>query len=216
MREKVTTLNSKKKRSSSSRAWLLRQLNDPYVEGAHQEGYRSRAAFKLREIDQKYKIFKPSQNIVDLGCAPGGWLQVAQQRAKGGRLVGLDLQEIAPLEGVAFVQGDFTETQAVARLLEALEGRFAQVLLSDMAAPSCGISKIDYVRIMSLISHVWELCPQILAPEGHLIAKVLRGGTEAELLAPIKKHFRKISHFKPHASRADSAEMYLVARRYKP
>lgn len=212
---KIKTLKSKKKRTLSSQKWLLRQLNDPYVEKAKECGYRSRAAFKLIEIDEKYKIFKSGQTVVDLGCAPGGWLQVIMQRVRKGTIIGLDLQDIVPFEGVILLKGDFTDLETVKNLEEKLGYRKVDVVLSDMAASACGISQVDHIRIMSLVRDVTNFSIQALDQNGCMIAKVLRGGTETNLLAELKKRFQKVSHFKPSSSRIDSAEIYVIAQGFK-
>lgn len=211
----VRVLTSPKKRTVSSKKWLLRQLNDPYVVRAKAEGFRSRAAFKLLEIDEKYHIFHPHQVIVDLGCAPGGWLQVAAKRSLQSLILGVDLQDISPLDGVIFLKGDFTEEDTVAALQQHLQSRAVDVVLSDMAASACGIPKVDYIRIVTLVQTAASFALQVLAPGGVFVAKVLRGGTPSALLAILKQQFQKIDHFKPPASRADSAEIYIVARDFR-
>jgi 23S rRNA (uridine2552-2'-O)-methyltransferase len=208
-------LVSKKKRTPSSRKWLLRQLNDRYVHLSKQQGYRSRSAFKLMEIDDKFRLFAPKQLVVDLGCAPGGWLQVVKQRVAGGHIIGIDLQEVAPLEGVTVITGDFTDSLIMQKLVAALDGRAADVVLSDLAAASCGIASVDHVRIMALVKAVFSFCEGTLREGGSMVAKVLRGGTEHRLLAEIKRKFARVAHFKPPASRSDSAEMYIVAMGYR-
>lgn len=211
----VRVLTSPKKRTVSSKKWLLRQLNDPYVVRAKAEGFRSRAAFKLLEIDEKYRIFQPHQVIVDLGCAPGGWLQVAAKRSPQSLILGVDLQDISPLDSVIFLKGDFTEEDTVAVLQQHLQSRAVDVVLSDMAASACGIPKVDYIRIVTLVQTAATFALQVLAPGGVFVAKVLRGGTPSALLAILKQQFQKIDHFKPPASRADSAEIYIVARDFR-
>lgn len=213
---KVKRLQSGKKRTASSRQWLLRQLNDPFVEKAKKEGYRSRAAFKLIEIDDKFHLLKPDQVVVDLGAAPGGWSQVCVQRLKSkGTIVALDLQMIQPITGVTILQGDFTDEKIVETLLATMPEK-AHVVLSDMAAPACGMPKIDHTRIMLLLEQVFDFCHQVLAPGGAMVAKVLRGGTEHKLLSNLKKDFTKVAHFKPASSRQDSAEMFVVCLGFRP
>ena len=212
---RVRRLVSGKKRTESSKRWLLRQLNDPYVARAKAEGFRSRAAFKLLEIDEKFHLFRPRQVVVDLGCAPGGWLQVVQRRVPQGRIIGVDLQEVAPMEGVTFLQGDFTEETTVDQVLRSLGGQSVDIVLSDMAAMSCGLPKVDYLRIVTLVQAAADFASQVLTPGGSFVAKVLRGGTPTELLAELKRRFAKIDHVKPPASRTDSAEMYIVARGFR-
>lgn len=213
--EKITTLKSRKKRSLSSRKWLLRQLNDPYVAKSKALGYRSRAAFKLIDINTKFKILKPDQIVVDLGCAPGGWLQVAQEYIKTGTLIGLDLQEVEPVGRAIILQGDFTEEATLEQLYDCIGNAKVDVVLSDMAASACGIPHVDYIRIMALVQEVVTFCERVMNEGGCMIAKVLRGGTDSELLMHIKQRFRFVAHYKPPASRSDSSEMYIVARGYR-
>ncbi len=207
-------LTSNKKRTNSQRAWLERQLNDPYVQQAKTDGYRSRAAYKLIEIDQKYRILKPGQKVIDLGACPGGWTQVAVERVKSqtnekAKVVGVDLTEMSEIPGATVFQGDFTEDSTQERLIELLDGK-ANVILSDMAAPACGMTDVDHIRIMALIEEAFNFSESVLAPGGAFVAKVLRGGTEADLLKRLKMAFQKVTHFKPPASRKDSAEMYVI------
>lgn len=213
--EKITTLKSRKKRSLSSRKWLLRQLNDPYVAKSKALGYRSRAAFKLIDINTKFKILKPDQIVVDLGCAPGGWLQVAQEYIKTGTLIGLDLQEVEPVGRAIILQGDFTEEATLEQLYDCIGNAKVDVVLSDMAASACGIPHVDYIRIMALVQEVVAFCERTMTEGGCMVAKVLRGGTDSELLMHIKQRFRFVAHYKPPASRSDSSEMYIVARGYR-
>lgn len=203
-------LKSTQGRSTSSQRWLTRQLNDPYVRKAKAEGYRSRAAYKLIEIDDKFKFLKPGHVVIDLGAAPGGWSQVALERAGKGGVVGIDLILMDPLEGATFLCGDFTDPQTLQQLKEAVTAK-VQVVLSDMAASSTGHPPTDHLRIMGLAEEAFEFAREVLAPQGAFVAKVLRGGTEADLLTQLKQHFTKVVHFKPPSSRQDSAEMYVVA-----
>ncbi|MEX0839084.1 MAG: RlmE family RNA methyltransferase [Parvibaculum sp.] len=211
-----------RKRSNSSTRWLQRQLNDPYVHAAKREGYRSRAAFKLAEIDDKYRFLKPGGHVVDLGCAPGGWSQVAVARVnaqgmagnKQGRVIGLDYLEMDPVPGATILRLDFLDEGADARVKELLAGE-ADVVLSDMAAPTTGHKQTDHMRIMSLCEIAAQFAVEVLAPGGTFLAKVLRGGTENELLTLLKRHFQTVRHVKPKASRADSAEMYVLAQGFK-
>ncbi|MBW8308876.1 MAG: RlmE family RNA methyltransferase [Candidatus Paracaedibacteraceae bacterium] len=207
-------LASNKKRTNSQRAWLERQLNDPYVQQAKTDGYRSRAAYKLLEIDQKYRILKPGQKVIDLGACPGGWTQVAVDRIKSqtnekAKVIGVDLTEMSDIPGATVFQGDFTEESTQERLIELLDGK-ANVILSDMAAPACGMTDVDHIRIMALIEEAFNFAENVLTPGGAFVAKVLRGGTEADLLKRLKTAFQKVTHFKPPASRKDSAEMYVI------
>lgn len=209
------TLKSRKKRTQSSRDWLLRQLNDPFVQKAKQEGYRSRAAFKLLEIDEKYKILKPGSRVIDLGAAPGGWTQViAKKVLPKGVVVALDLQDIVPFsEQVTVIKGDFEEECVQQQLAEHMQE--ADVIVSDMAAAACGIPAVDHLRIGNLLEASINFATNHLAVGGVFIAKVLIGGTEAALLKLLKAHFSQVQHFKPSASRKDSAEMYVVAKGFK-
>src|SRR5437868_283479 len=196
-----------KTRSLSSKLWLDRQLNDPYVSRARREGYRSRAAFKLIEVDAKHHILKPSGRVVDLGAAPGGWSQVAAERVVAregqGRVVAIDLLEMAPLTGVEFLRLDFLDP-AAPETLRALLGGNADVVLSDMAANATGHRKTDHLRIMALVEAAAEFAHEVLVPGGHFLCKVLQGGTEVGLLAQLKRAFTTVKHVKPAASRADS------------
>jgi 23S rRNA (uridine2552-2'-O)-methyltransferase len=207
-----------RKRSLSSTLWLERQLNDPYVAQARREGYRSRAAYKLLEIDEKYKLFRPGQRIVDLGAAPGGWSQVAADRtgarAGRGRVIGIDLLEMDPINGVAFRTMDFHDASAPERLRQWLDGP-ADGVLSDMAANATGHRKTDHLRIVGLAELAAEFAREVLAPGGFFLAKVLQGGAEGELLARLKREFAAVRHVKPKASRADSAELYLLATGFR-
>ncbi len=207
-----------RKRSLSSTLWLERQLNDPYVAQARRDGYRSRAAYKLLEIDEKYKLLRPGQRIVDLGAAPGGWSQVAAARTAAregrGRLIAVDLLEMDPIEGVEFARMDFHDPEAPERL-GALLGGLADGVLSDMAANATGHRKTDHLRIVGLVELAAEFAREILAPGGFFVAKVLQGGAEGELLARLKREFAAVRHIKPKASRADSAELYLLATGFR-
>ena len=207
-----------KGRSLSSKLWLERQLNDPYVARARSEGYRGRAAFKLREVDDKHRLLKQGARVVDLGAAPGGWSQVAAKRvgaAEGrGRVVAIDLLAMAPLAGVDFVELDFLDPSAPDRLKQMLGGD-ADVVLSDMAANATGHRKTDHLKIMALAEAAAEFAREVLAPGGAFLCKVLQGGTEATLLAALKRDFSSVKHVKPAASRADSAELYLLATGFR-
>jgi 23S rRNA (uridine2552-2'-O)-methyltransferase len=215
---KVRVKTAKKRRLSST-LWLSRQLNDPYVAAAKREGYRSRAAFKLSEIDEKYGLLKPGQVVVDLGAAPGGWSQVAADRVKAtdgtGAVVAIDLSEMAPIPGVTILHADFMDERAPDRLIEALGGRRADAVLSDMAAPATGHPRTDHLRIMGLAEAALDFALQILAPGGFFLCKVLQGGTERALLDTMKRAFATVRHVKPKASRADSAELYVLATGFR-
>jgi 23S rRNA (uridine2552-2'-O)-methyltransferase len=207
-----------KGRSVSSRLWLERQLNDPYVARAKREGYRSRAAYKLLEIDDKYGFLKPGARVVDLGAAPGGWSQIAAKRVRAGegrgKVVGIDLLQMDAVPGVDFMQLDFLDPAAPDLLKEKLGGP-ADVVLSDMAANTTGHRKTDHLRIVALVEAAAEFAAEVLAPGGVFLAKVIQGGTENELLSTLKKNFATVKHVKPAASRADSAELYVLATGFR-
>lgn len=217
-----TRVKTAKGRKSSSTRWLQRQLNDPYVAEAERMGFRSRAAFKILELDDRFGFLKPGHRVVDLGCAPGGWAQVAAERVKSmgapgpktGKVVGIDLQEIDPIPGTTLLVGDFLADDAVERLNEVLAGQ-ADAVLSDMAAAATGHTATDHLRIMALLEAAADFAAQVLAPGGVFIGKVLRGGTENQLLAALKRDFSAVKHVKPPASRADSAETYVVATGFR-
>jgi 23S rRNA (uridine2552-2'-O)-methyltransferase len=213
-----TGLRTARGRSVSSQRWLKRQLDDPYVRRAKSEGYRSRAAYKLKEIDDKYRLLSPGAKVLDLGAAPGGWSQVAAERVhagRGGRVVATDLLEIQPIANVEFARLDFLDVRAPERL-KAMLGGPADVVLCDMAANATGHRKTDHIRIMSLIEAAAEFAQEVLAPGGAFLAKVIQGGTEAELLARLKRSFASVKHVKPPASRSDSAELYVLATGFRP
>ena len=200
-----------KRRKASSTRWLKRQLNDPYVAEAQRRGYRSRAAFKLAELDDKLNFFKPGMRVVDLGAAPGGWTQVAVERvAPGGCVVAADIATMEPVPGAEFLALDVSDPAAVARLGEPLGGA-ADVLLSDMAAPATGHRGTDHLRTMALGEAAVEIGAGLLAEGGVLVIKVFQGGTEGDLLARLKQDFARVRHVKPPASREESPETYLVA-----
>jgi 23S rRNA (uridine2552-2'-O)-methyltransferase len=205
-------------RTVSSQRWLQRQLNDPYVAEAKKRGYRSRAAFKLLQLDDQFRFLKPGARVVDLGAAPGGWTQVAVERVKpeqsGGVVVGLDLTPIEPVAGATVLAKDFYDDDAPAALEELLGGP-ADVVLSDMAAAATGETQVDHLRIMGLAEAAHDFARQVLKPGGSFVAKVLRGGTERTLLDRLKRDFTKVRHVKPEASRADSAEMYVVGTGFR-
>ena len=211
-------VKSAKKRTVSQTRWLERQLNDPFVARAKREGYRSRAAFKIIELNEKFKLFKSGGRIVDLGAAPGGWAQVAAKIVgsdKGrGKVVGIDLLEIEPIAGVDFQVMDFLLEDAPERLKTMLGGD-ADVVMSDMAANTTGHKKTDHLKIVALAELAADFAREVLAPGGIFLAKVLQGGTEGELLANLKRDFAVVRHYKPAASRADSAELYVVATGYR-
>ncbi|GIK79091.1 MAG: RlmE family RNA methyltransferase [Pseudorhodoplanes sp.] len=207
-----------KSRTLSSKLWLDRQLNDPYVARAKREGFRSRAAYKLIEIDDKYRFLKPGCRVVDLGAAPGGWSQVAAQRvgveAGRGRVVAIDLLDMDPVPGVEFLVLDFLDPDAPDRL-KAMLGGPADVVLSDMAANATGHRKTDHLKIVGLVEAAAAFAAEVLAPGGVFLAKVLQGGTEGELLAQLRRDFATVRHVKPPASRAGSAELYVLATGFR-
>jgi 23S rRNA (uridine2552-2'-O)-methyltransferase len=208
-------LKDKKHRPLSSRIWLERQLSDPYVLRAKREGFRSRAAYKLAEIDDKYKVLKEGARVVDLGAAPGGWSEIAAKLVGAkGRVIALDIQDMKPIEAVEFIKLDFLDNAAPDRL-KALLGGKADVVLSDMAANATGHRKTDHLRIMALAEAAVEFAREVLAEDGSFLCKVLQGGTEAVLLAELKRDFESVKHVKPPASRSDSAELYLLARGFR-
>ncbi len=202
-------------RTVSQTRWLERQLNDPYVARAKREGYRSRAAFKLIEIDERFRILKPGQRIIDLGAAPGGWSQVAAKKVgREGRIVGIDLLEIEPMADVEFITLDFLDPSAPVQLTELLGGP-ADIVMSDMAANATGHKKTDHLRIIGLAETAAMFAREVLAPGGAYLAKVLQGGTEGGLLTDLKRDFASVRHVKPAASRADSSELYVLATGFR-
>ena len=208
-------VKTSKYRKKSSNQWLERQLNDPYVAESKRLGYRSRAAFKLVQLDEKYKFLGQGKTIVDLGCAPGGWTQVAVQRNKGsGQVVGIDILETAPIDGASLICLDFTLPEAPEKLKELLRGE-ADIVMSDMAANTTGHQQTDHLRTIGLVENAYEFAKEVLAKGGIFIAKVFQGGAEGALLADAKKNFLKVGHFKPDASRSTSPETYLVCQGYK-
>ena len=215
MHQRVKTA---RKRKASSQRWLERQINDPYVARSKAEGYRSRAAYKLLEIDDRFGFLKPGRRIVDLGAAPGGWSQVAAARvgstAEGPRVVAIDYLEMDAITGVTFLRRDFMEEGAPEALREALGGA-ADAVLSDMAAPTTGHKATDHLRIIGLCEAAADFARETLAPGGVFVAKVFRGGTEHTLLAVLKRDFAKVQHVKPPASRSDSPELYLLASGFR-
>ena len=210
-------VRTSKRRKQSSNLWLERQLNDPYVARAKREGFRSRAAFKLIEIDDKARFLSKGARVIDLGAAPGGWSQVAAKRVvapRHGRVAAIDILPMGSLAGVEFIQIDFLGVAAPEKLKDMLGGS-ADVVLSDMAANATGHAKTDHLKIMALVEAAAEFSREVLAPGGTFLAKVLQGGTEAALLAALKRDFKTVKHVKPAASRSDSAELYLLATGYR-
>src|SRR5437763_2823754 len=211
-------IKSGKGRSLSSRRWLERQLNDPYVAKAKREGFRGRAAFKLIEIDDRHRLLRKGARVVDLGAAPGGWSQVAASRIGSddgrGRVVAVDLLPMVPVAGVEFLQLDFIDP-AAPDAINAVLGGAADAVLSDMAANATGHRKTDHLKIMALAEAAADFAREVLAPGGAFLCKVLQGGTEATLLAALKRDFAVVKHVKPQASRSDSAELYLLATGFR-
>jgi 23S rRNA (uridine2552-2'-O)-methyltransferase len=207
-----------KGRPLASKLWLERQLNDPYVARAKREGFRSRSAFKLIEIDDKHRFLKPGKVVVDLGAAPGGWSQVAAKRIGAtdgnGRIVGIDVLEMPPIAGVDFLQFDFLDP-AAPELLRAKVPDGADIVISDMAANATGHKRTDHLRTMALVEAAAEFAREILRPGGTFLSKVLQGGTEHQLLAELKRDFNAVKHVKPAASRAESSELYLLATGFR-
>ena len=206
------------RRSMSSKLWLERQLNDPYVAAARREGWRSRAVYKFIELDERFNLLKPGQKIVDLGAAPGGWSQYAAKKVQSdtgkGKVVGIDLLDIEPIAGVQFTVMDFLAEDAPERL-KAMLGGEADGVMSDMAANTTGHKKTDHLRIVHLAEIAIEFACEVLAPGGFFVAKVFQGGAEGELLTTLKRDFATVRHVKPKASRADSAELYVLATGYR-
>jgi 23S rRNA (uridine2552-2'-O)-methyltransferase len=217
-RDLKVRVKSGKGRTLSSKLWLDRQLNDPYVARARREGLRSRAAYKLAEIDDKHHFLKSGARVVDLGAAPGGWSQIAAKRsgaAQGkGRVVAVDLLLMAPVPGVEFARLDFLDASAPDEI-KAMLGGAADVVLSDMAANATGHRKTDHLKIVALAETAADFAREVLAPGGTFLCKVLQGGTETALLAGLKRDFTTVKHLKPAASRSDSAELYLLAMGYR-
>ena len=204
-----------RKRSASSTRWLERQLNDPYVKQAKADGYRSRAAYKLIELDEKFSLIRGSQRVVDLGIAPGGWSQVVRKLAPRAAVVGIDLLPTEPIEGVAILQMDFMADEAPAAIDALLDGP-PDLVLSDMAANTVGHKQTDHLRTMGLVETAAHFAIENLAEGGTFVAKVLAGGTDQDLLALLKTNFRNVKHAKPPASRKGSSEWYVIAQGFKP
>jgi 23S rRNA (uridine2552-2'-O)-methyltransferase len=213
-KDRETRVRTAKKRTASSTRWLQRQLNDPYVKQAKAEGYRSRAAYKLIELDEKYGLLNGVTRVVDLGIAPGGWSQVVRKRKPKALIVGIDLLELEPIEGVEIFQMDFMDDDAPRVLEEALGGK-AELVMSDMAANTVGHKQTDHLRTMGLVEAGAWFAIENLAPRGTYLAKVLAGGTDNDLLTLLKKHFRTVKHAKPPASRKGSSEWYVIAQGFK-
>ncbi len=222
-RQLRTRVKTARRRSVSSARWLERQLNDPYVAAAKREGMRSRAAYKLKEIDDKYALLKPGQVVIDLGAAPGGWSQIAAEKvksidgvgAKRGQVVAIDYLGVEPLPGIEILELDFTDDDAEEKLKELIRDGRADVVLSDMAAPTVGHTKTDHLRIMGLAEMAAHFAIDVLNEGGTFLCKVFQGGTEKDLLDLLKQNFKTVRHVKPPASRQDSAELYVLATGFK-
>lgn len=216
-RDLTKRLRTARKRTTSQQKWLERQINDPYVARAKREGYRSRAAYKILEIDQKHKLLRPGDRVVDLGAAPGGWSQVAVAKVGAparGKVVGIDILDMDSVPGMDFAKIDFLDDDAPEKL-KAMLGGPADVVLSDMAANTTGHKQTDHLRTMNLVEAAAEFAREVLAPGGRFLAKVLAGGTERELLAQLKKDFAEVKHVKPPASRSGSSELYVLATGFR-
>jgi 23S rRNA (uridine2552-2'-O)-methyltransferase len=218
-RELRTRLKTARGRTASSQRWLERQLNDPYVARSKREGFRSRAAYKLIEVDDRFGLFKPGKRVVDLGAAPGGWSQVAADRVGSTNpeplVVAVDCLGVDPLPGVTILKKDFLDRDAPEVIRDALGGEKVDVVLSDMAAPTTGHRATDHLRIVALCEAAADFARDVLKPGGAFLAKVFRGGTESKLLADLKRDFSKVRHVKPPASRSDSPELYLLATGFR-
>lgn len=218
-RSKTVRVKTAGRRRASSTRWLERQLNDPYVSEARRLGYRSRAAFKLLQIDERLHLLAPGHRVVDLGAAPGGWTQVAVARVSppgrpAGRVVGVDISLMDPVAGAIILQLDGCEPESITAIKQALEGN-ADVLLSDMAPAATGHAQTDHLRIMALAEAAYESAAELLAPGGSFVCKVLQGGAQGDLLAALKRDFVTVRHVKPPASRTDSSEVYLIAQGFR-
>ena len=218
-RQLRVSVKTASKRSTSSARWLDRQLNDPYVAASKRDGMRSRAAYKLKEIDARYHLLKSGQRVIDLGAAPGGWSQIAAERVKSlegkGQVVAIDYLGDAPIPGVDILELDFTDDSAEPLLKSKLRDGAADVVLSDMAAPTVGHTNTDHLRIMGLAEQAAAFAIDVLSPGGAFLCKVFQGGTERDLLAMLKKNFAVVRHVKPPASRSDSAELYVLATGFR-
>jgi 23S rRNA (uridine2552-2'-O)-methyltransferase len=212
-RARPARLKTAKERTPSSQAWLERQINDPFVAEARAKGYRSRAAFKLREIDERFRVLRRGARVIDLGCAPGGWLQIALERGAQS-VVGVDLLAVDPLPGATIIRQDFTDPGCGARLIELLGGA-PDLILSDMAPNTTGHRQTDHLRIVGLIEAAMDFVLEVLAPGGGFITKAFQGGETGPLLARLKHNFAQVRHVKPKASRSESSELYLVSTGFK-
>jgi 23S rRNA (uridine2552-2'-O)-methyltransferase len=221
MPQKFQQLKKSKKFSKSSKKWLLRQVNDQFVEKARNEGWRSRSTFKIIEIDEKFKIFKKHKIVVDLGCAPGGWSQYCVGKVGEGNIVGIDLLPVSPIVGVNFMQLDFLTEEAPQKIIEELKkinhnkNGLCDIVLSDMAANTTGDQNTDHLRIIGLLEEALNLAQKILKEDGCFVGKIFQGGNSEEILEILRQNFLTVKYFKPESSRKDSSETYLVARGFK-
>lgn len=210
---KLKDIIKNKKLKKSSREWLQRQLKDPFVAKAKKEGYRSRAAFKILEIQNKFNIFNKNSIVIDLGAAPGGWSQVISKICK--KIIAIDLLDLDPLANVEFIKGDFLEESNIQKIKDFLEGQPADVIMSDMAPNTCGIKKVDHLRIINLIEEAFAFSKTVLKSGGSLILKTFQGGTSGQFISGLNKSFSKVSHFKPLSSRKESPEVYIIAQGFR-
>ena len=214
--QKKVRVKMNRQRTVSSARWLERQLNDPFVKQAREEGYRARSVYKIIELDDKLKFFKPGAIVVDLGATPGSWSQIAAERLKGkGRIIASDILPMDPIPGVEFLQGDFTQDDVLEQLMTIIDRKKVDVVLSDMAANTTGQRSIDHIRTVFLVELAWDFAKQVLGKDGIFIAKVFQGGTEKTLLDQLKKAFKSVKHVKPDASRKESPELYVVCTGFK-
>ena len=221
MPQKFQQLKKSKKFSKSTKKWLLRQVNDQFVEKARNEGWRSRSTFKIIEIDEKFKIFKKHKIVVDLGCAPGGWSQYCVGKVGEGNIVGIDLLPVSPIAGVNFMQLDFLTAEAPQKIIDELKkirhnaSGLCDIVMSDMAANTTGDQNTDHLRIIGLLEEALNLAQKILKEDGCFVGKIFQGGNSEEILEILRKNFLTVKYFKPESSRKDSSETYLVARGFK-
>lgn len=208
-------IDTARRRKVSSTRWLERQLNDPFVALSKQKGYRSRASFKILEIDNKFKIFKKNYKILDLGSAPGGWSQVISQKVGQNNILAVDILDMKPLHGVNFIKQDFLAPEAENIIMDEIGGEKYNVVMSDMAANTTGNKDIDHIRTSALVEEAFNFAIKVLKKDGSFIAKVFQGGTEPELFKKMKQHFKTVKHFKPESSRKESVEMYVIAQGFK-
>jgi 23S rRNA (uridine2552-2'-O)-methyltransferase len=201
-----------KGRKIASTRWLSRHINDPFVIQSKQDHYRSRAAYKLLAIDDKFNLLKRCRCVIDLGAAPGGWSQVVRRRAPNATIIAIDLQEIEPIDGIVCMQADFLSEDTILQLQETFKGNTPDLILSDMASKSCGDKGLDHLRIMNLVQEAWKFAARNLAVGGSFVAKILQGGNEKDLMLELRKYFNEVKFFKPEASYSDSSEIYLIAR----